>query len=51
MSQVRITVSFRQKDEEQKLYKWIIEKTKVGNTSDTIKKILYEEMLKENEKM
>lgn len=47
LRQLRITVSFRQKEEEKKLYNWVTNKTKVGNTSDTIKRILYEQMVKE----
>jgi hypothetical protein len=48
--QTRISVSFRENGEEQELYKWVIEKSKVIGPANAIKQILYEKMIKEKEK-
>lgn len=50
MEQTRITVSFRENEEEQKLYKWVMEKAKVIGAANAIKQILYEKMKEEDKK-
>ena len=50
MKQTRITVSFRDKEEEQKLFKWIKDKGKVIGDANAIKQILYEQMRNDENK-
>ncbi|ELC8423196.1 hypothetical protein ACV31L_12770 [Clostridium perfringens] len=47
--QTRITVNFRENEEEQKLYKWIKERGIIGGDSVFIKSILHKEYLKDKE--
>lgn len=47
--QKRITVNFRENEEEQKLYNWVKERGIIGGDSVFIKNILYEEYLKDKE--
>jgi hypothetical protein len=48
--QTRITVSFRENEEEKALYKWVMEKAKVIGPANAIKQILYEKMIEEKRK-
>jgi hypothetical protein len=50
VEQTRITVSFRENTEEQKLYNWVMEKAKVIGAANAIKQILYEKMKEEDKK-
>ncbi|EOU1571764.1 hypothetical protein HBF21_15735 [Clostridium perfringens] len=47
--QTRITVNFRENEEEKKLYKWIQKNGVIGGDSVFIKSILYKEYLKDKE--
>lgn len=48
--QTRITVSFRDNEKEQELYKWVLEKAEVIGPANAIKLILNEKMVEEKEK-